>query len=204
MDKIYFASTNHGKLGQFQFVADSLGCKVSVVSAYKEFDGIEPYSEDFNTMFEIVEHGCREVFRQVKKPIVVEDSILEVAHLDGGPGLTASEYLKEHGREGLIKELEGAKDRSAKITSLVGYYAGDVLHMFKTVVEGSIAETESYKEGEPAWIGPTEIKVGGGFNSAFIIKGDTRTLADITAEESIKLGYREPNFQALLEMLGYC
>lgn len=204
MDKIYFATTNHGKLGQFQFVADFLGCKVSIVSAYKEFQGIQPYSEDFKTNFEIIEHGCRIVFEKVKKPIVVEDSILEVVHLNGGPGLTASEYLKEHGREGLIKELEGARDRRAKITSIVGYYAGEVLYMFKTVVEGSIAENESYKVGEPSWIGPTEIKVGGGFNSAFIIKGDTRTLADITAEESIDLGYREPNFKALLKVLGYC
>ena len=126
MKEILFASSNQSKLEQFQYVADAFGIKVKIISVYQKFPAIKPYDEEYRTQFEIVEKGAREVYAQTKQPIVVEDTILEVDVLHGLPGLHASEYLKEKGREGLLKDLEGANDRAARITSIVGYFDGQL------------------------------------------------------------------------------
>lgn len=202
MKQLLFASSNRSKIEQFQFVVDALDFKVKIVSVYEAFAGIKPYSEDYKTHFEIVENGAREVYGQTKTPVVVEDTILEVDALHGLPGLTASEYLKEKGRTGLLRDLQGAQDRTARITSIVGYFNGKVFVSSKTVIEGKIAHTESYKKGEPTWVGPTDHPFGGGFNSIFITNATNKTLADHSAKEGLEYGYREPNFKIILDLLA--
>jgi inosine/xanthosine triphosphate pyrophosphatase family protein len=54
----------------------------------------------------------------------------------------------------------------------------------------------------PEWVGPTpENPLGGGYNPIFILQGHTRTLAEISAVEGVVIGYREPNFCALIKFL---
>jgi non-canonical purine NTP pyrophosphatase (RdgB/HAM1 family) len=201
MQQILFASSNQSKLEQFQYVVDACGFKAKVISVYKEFPSIKPYNEEYETQFQIVEKGAREIYAQTKQPIVVEDTILEVNALGGLPGLHASEYLKAKGRTGLIEDLKGASDRHACITSIVGYFDGQTLVSSKNVVDGHIAERESFKEGEPTWIGPAYHPFGGGFNSIFIIDASGKTLADHSAKEGLWYGYREPNFKVILALL---
>lgn len=200
--EILFASTNKGKLAEFQYVADYYKLPVKIICVYQRFPEIYAYDEDFSTQEEIIEHGAREIFSQVNQPIIVEDTILTVESLGGLPGLTAKDYLKEKGRLGLIKEMEGKENRNAQIISIVGYYDGKLLTSFKKVIEGSITEKEIYKEGQPLWIAPSkEVVSGGGFNAIFLSKAAGRTLADMTAEEGLKYGYREPNVKAVLEYI---
>ncbi len=204
MKEILFATGNHSKINQFQFVADKSGFDAKIISVYKQFPDIPRYSEEYDTQEKIVEEGAHEIFSGCNIPIVVEDTIFEVDALDGTPGLRANEFLKEHGRAGLLKKMEGVEmsERTARITSIVGYWNGTLLVTFKRVVEGFIAEKESYKKGEPDWIAPTEDNLfGGGYNAVFIEKTLGKTLADISTIESITYGYREPNFKALLTYL---
>ena len=71
-------------------------------------------------------------------------------------------------------------------------------------VEFLIAHQERWTRGLPDWIAPTEENVlGGGYNAVFIPCGETRTLAQIPPLEALDRGYREPNFVALLQELGY-
>jgi hypothetical protein len=54
----------------------------------------------------------------------------------------------------------------------------------------------------PDWIGPSsDNPMGGGYNAIFIPLGETRTLSEIPPEEAIDVGYREPNFCALVTFL---
>lgn len=201
MRQILFASSNRAKLEQLQFVADTLGFKVKIVSVYEEFPNIKPYGEEYKTQFEIVEHGAREIFAQTKQPIIVEDSILEVDALNGLPGLRSNDYLKDKGRAGLLKDLQGNANRGARMVSIVGCYNGKVFVSSKNVVEGHIANKESHKGGEPIWVGPTHHVYGGGFNAVFITQATGKTLADHSAKEGVEHGYREPNFKVMLDLL---
>lgn len=203
MNEIIFASGNKAKRAQFQFVANYLKLPSAIVSVYERFPEVKLYSEEYGTQEEIVERGAHEIYAQVKQPIVVEDTILQVDALNGMPGLRSNEYLKKNGRLGLLKELTDATDRSARIVSIVGYYDGKLLVSFKTIVEGSIAREELFKTGEPGWVAPTpENNFGGGFNAVFMVGATGKTLAQMTAEEGLTYGYREPNFNALLRYLA--
>jgi non-canonical purine NTP pyrophosphatase (RdgB/HAM1 family) len=201
MKQILFASSNRAKLEQFQYVADAYGFNVKIASVYEKFSGIKPYFEEYETQFEIVEKGAREIYTQTKQPIVVEDTILEVDILDGLPGLHANNYLKERGRAGLLEDLKDQVERSARIISIVGYFDGKLFISSKNVIEGQIAERESFKDGEPIWVGPTYHPFGGGFNSVFISGSSGKTLADHSAKEGLTYGYREPNFKIILDLL---
>lgn len=200
--EILFASTNKGKIAEFQYVADYHHLPVKIVSVYHKFPQIHAYDEDYQTQEQIIDKGAHEIFSQVNEPIIVEDTIISVDVLDGRPGLTANDYLKEKSRMGLVEEMKGQENRNARITSIVGYYDGKLLTSFKKVVEGSITDKEIYKEGEPLWIAPSkEVAFGGGFNAIFLSKEANRTLADMTAEDGLTYGYREPNFKAVLEYI---
>lgn len=201
MRQILFASSNHSKLEQFQYVADSYDFKVAITSVYEQFSEVHPYGEEYKTQFEIVEKGAREIYAQVKQPVVVEDSILEVDSLGGLPGLHANDYLKQKGRGRLLEDLRDKSNRQARITSIVGYFDGQLFISSKNVVEGSIALKESFKDNEPTWVGPAYHPFGGGFNSVFVSSQTGKTLADHSAQEGLEYGYREPNFRAILKLL---
>lgn len=201
MKVVLFASSNKSKIEQFQYVADSFGIQAKIVSVYDEYQAIRPYSEEYETHYEIIENGAREIYSQTKHPVVVEDTILEVDALDGLPGLRASNYLKIKGVQGLLNELHDITNRAARITSIVGYYDGKLFVSTKNVIEGQIAGELSYLEGEPTWIGPTYHPYGGGFNPVFISAASGKTLADHSAKEGLEFGYREPNFKLMLDIL---
>lgn len=201
MKKILFASSNLSKIEQFQFIANLYHIDVEIVSVYSKYPNILPYSEDYNTQYEIVDCGAREVYEQINEPVVVEDTILEVDSLEGQPGLLANEYLREHGRSGLLEELKDEKDRGASITSIIGYFDGKQLVTVKNCLKGQIARVETYKKGEPSWVGPTFTEFGGGFSSIFIPDGLEASLADLDKAEYAKRGYRDPNFYKILQIL---
>jgi non-canonical purine NTP pyrophosphatase (RdgB/HAM1 family) len=202
MNQILFATTNKAKLEQFQFVADSLHYDIKIVSAYTQFPTLKAYNEDYTTQEEIVTNGSNEIFKQIHTPVVVEDTIFEVDALNGNPGLTASEYLKIYGREGILTELKGTENRKAQMTSYVAYRTENECKIFKQILTGTIATEDRYKVGEPDWVGPTSFKQGGGYSAIFIL--DTpggKTLSELTATECLLCGCREPNFKKVLELV---
>jgi non-canonical purine NTP pyrophosphatase (RdgB/HAM1 family) len=199
--KILFSSTNKGKIQQFQYVADYYKYDVTITSVYKEHPEITAYNEDYPTQQEIVENGAREIYQQIKQPIIVEDTIFCIDALGGKPGLTANDYLKEKGRQGILEEMKGIKNRKAQIISIVCFYDGELFVSFKNVVHGEISKKELYKEGEPIWVGPTLIPFGGGFNAIFVSNKAKKTIAELTAEQGLEYGYREPNFKAVLNYI---
>ncbi len=203
MQRLLFATTNASKLNQFQFVTDYYNYPFVLVSAYREFPILHAYSEEYGTQQEIVQQGAMEIYNQIHRPIVVEDTIFEVIALGNKPGLLASEYLKIHGRAGLLSEMEDKTNRAATITSMIAHYDGKTLKMFTTTVHGVIADKETYREGEPDWVAPTKSNpFGGGFSAVFIPNGNTRSLADMSKEEVLQFGYRDPNFKHILEYLS--
>lgn len=200
MKTVLFASTNQAKIEQFQFVADEGGFGVVVESAYRAFPGMQPYSEEYSSQMEIVESGAKEIYRQVRRPVVVEDTILEVEALDGRPGLKSNEFLKQRGIDGLLAAVSGKRNRRARITSIAGVFDGRVMMIAKNMVDGRVAAERRYKWGEPAWVGPSFHPFGGGFNSVFELPETGKTLAEHSAREGLRLGYREPNFRMVLSM----
>jgi XTP/dITP diphosphohydrolase len=201
---LYFATGNRAKLAQFRWVAARLGSNIEIASARAAFGEAAHYQEVGDTEQEIARQGALSVAARTGVPIVAEDTGLHVAALDGRPGIRAGQYLRDAGRVGLLRELTGVADRRAEIVAALAYATpdGDWLEYERRVV-GTLIQHQRWTSGLPDWIGPTrEDPYGGGYNCIFVPQGEVRTLAEIPPREALDVGYREPNFAALLEALG--
>ena len=133
-----------------------------------------------------VAKACAEgIVASFDRPFVVEDTALSVKALGGFPGALASHAFRTIGNEGIIRLLEGVKDRSAYFEAAVAYGvpAGNIW-VFTGRVHGTIA---------------MEAKgtMGFGFDPIFIPEGHTKTFGEMTLEEKSKVSHRALAFRRL-------
>jgi XTP/dITP diphosphohydrolase len=203
--ELLFATGNTSKLAQLAFVIETLSSPVTLVPARERYGDAARYTEIGATGSDIARRGALEVAARIGEPVFTEDTTLHVAALDGRPGIHARAYLLEHGRQSLLRELDGIVDRYAEITSALAWATpeGD-LRVWVRVLPGRIAAQERYGTGMPSWVAPQpDLPDGGGYNAVFIPLGETRTLAEIPPVEGLQLGYREPNFRAAVDFLRH-
>lgn len=195
MNEIFFATGNAAKLAQARFVVERLDLSVNVASARERFGDRAKYEEIGDAVETVARNGALDVARRIGLPVFTEDTDLRIDALDGAPGIRAGTFLKEHGRQGILRRLEGEADRRATIRSAVAYAnpSGDVA-IFAHSVFGTIAPEERFG-AFPSWIAPSpDAPLDGGYNAIFIPDGQTRTLAEIPPEEALPWSYRERTF----------
>ena len=201
--ELLFATGNAAKLKQAQFVADSLRYAFKIVQAKQLYGELASYQEKGNTPLLVALQGALDVYKKVRLPLFVEDSVLEIDALKGYPGIFSGRELQRVGRRGILDKMRGVEDRKAKITSVVVHVdKNGKTRAFKHAVAGSIAKQEKWMPGEPIWVGPSLVPWGGGYNTLFIPRGETKTLAEFTAGEGLEKGYREKNFSSLFAFLS--
>jgi XTP/dITP diphosphohydrolase len=202
--ELLFATGNSAKLAQLRFVARTHGRQLNVVSARERHGEAAAYEEIGATTAAIARQGALEVAQRLGEAVVTEDTALYVDALDGLPGVRAGAYLKEHGREGLLAELEAvpAAERTARVVSACCYATPEGRGaVFENVVSGRIALAERWGN-HPTWIAPRGPgSQGGGFNAVFVPELWTRTLAEISPAEALGWSYRELNFARLLAVV---
>lgn len=147
--------------------------------------------EDAGTLVGNARLKARAILEATGKPAVADDTGLEVAALDGAPGVDTAIYAGEGctdaaNRRKLLGALSGVSDRSARFVTvvLVAWPDGS-----ETIVEGvcsgRIAEAERGDRGF-------------GFDPLFVPDdGDGRTFAQMTAEEKNAVSHRGRAFRAL-------
>lgn len=127
---------------------------------------------------------------------VADDTGLEVAALDGAPGVKSARYAGEHAddadnRARLLDELEGAADRSARFrtVAIVSFPDGSELQA-EGMTTGTIAAAP---RGEG----------GFGYDPVFVPDGgDGRTFAEMSPDEKNAVSHRGRAFRALAAQLG--
>ncbi len=204
MHELIFATSNPAKLSQLAFVIDQLMVPFCLVSAQERYGDRAHYVEQGNTAASIAENGARQLARRLGVPIVTEDTTFHVEALGGQPGVRAGTYLAEHGRIGILRALVGAASRRATIVSAVAWATpeGDS-QTWVTALDGQVSSRERWTAGQPDWLAPTpDNPLGGGYNAIFIPDGSMLTLAEVPPADSLHVGYREPNFCALLAFLA--
>ncbi|MBE0526443.1 MAG: non-canonical purine NTP pyrophosphatase, partial [Candidatus Thorarchaeota archaeon] len=94
--------------------------------------------------------------------------------------------LKSIGYQGILKLLEGTEDRSARFVTAVGFCDGTHLESFVGEMKGTISEHPSGSEGF-------------GYDPIFIPDGFTKTYAELSFDEKIKISHRSKAFRKFLE-----
>ena len=137
-----------------------------------------------------------EIANAAEEWAIADDTGLEVAALDGAPGVRSARFAGENAtdaenRELLLQRLSGVNDRVAKFRTVVALVnSKGEMHFVSGECTGVIAESEHGDSGF-------------GYDSVFIPDdADGRTFAEMTASEKDAISHRGRALAQLPELLA--
>ena len=136
-----------------------------------------------------------EIANAAEEWAIADDTGLEVAALDGAPGVRSARFAGENATDAenralLLQRLSGVNDRSARFRTVVALVnSKGEMHFVSGECTGVIAETERGDSGF-------------GYDSVFIPDdADGRTFAEMTASEKDAISHRGRALAQLPELL---
>jgi XTP/dITP diphosphohydrolase len=189
--RVVLASGNPGKLREFGELLSGTGFELVRQSEL----GIEPPPETGTTFLENALIKARNAARLTGLPAIADDSGIEVDALDGAPGVYSARYAGDDASDEsnlakLLAALKGVPDsgRTARYRCIVVF----IEH----------AEDPHPLIGEGTWEGSIidgRRGAGGfGYDPSFVSTGDTRTAAELPAEDKHQLSHRGQALRAFL------
>lgn len=137
-----------------------------------------------------------EIANAAEEWAIADDTGLEVAALDGAPGVRSARFAGENATDAenralLLQRLSGVNDRSARFRTVVALVnSKGEMHFVSGECTGVIAETERGDSGF-------------GYDSVFIPDdADGRTFAEMTASEKDAISHRGRALAQLPELLA--
>jgi len=170
VEEVLFATGNRHKLEELGRVLRECGLVPRTVDVAK----LEVQSDDIGV---VAAYAAVHAYSVLGRPVLVEDAGLFVNALGGFPGPYSSYVYKTIGLNGLLKLLEGVRERTAVFRSALAYAGPWGVVVFKGEVRGRIAE-------EPRG------SAGFGFDPVFIPEGVERTFAEMSTEEKNRISHR--------------
>lgn len=138
---------------------------------------------------EVATFKAQEAYRQLKRPVLVEDFSIRFTALGGLPGPLFKWFLQELQPEGLCELLNHYNTRQAFVQDCFAYCDGGEVMIFDGIREGSIAL-------EPRG------EYGYGTDSIFIPKGWDKTWGEMSKEEKMASSVRNIGVKKLEEFLS--
>jgi XTP/dITP diphosphohydrolase len=179
---LYFMTSNESKYREVKNLALEFGIDIKILKANK----IEIQSQKIE---EIVKTAAILAYQHFKVPLILEDTGLFIEALNGFPGPYSSYVYNTIGCEGIIKLMEGIKNRNAKFATYVCYIDSSSLIVFSGEIEGTISNEIRGKDGF-------------GFDPIFIPKGSYKSFGEMTLEEKNKISHRASAFRKLFSYLA--
>lgn len=127
---------------------------------------------------DVIEQKAREAFKQIGKPVLVEDTSLTFEAWDGLPGALIRWFVTTVGNAGLCKMLEAYENRDATAETCLGYFDGEVFYPFSGSVAGSVVEIPRGDKGF-------------GWDPIFQPHGWDKTFAEMTPGEKDSVSMRK-------------
>lgn len=191
MKRLLVATTNPGKQREFRRLLDALQADiVTPDSIGLDLDVEEPY----DTYAENAAAKAAAFARASGLVSLADDSGIEVAALEWGPGVRSARWAGEKGREAdrLLEALEGVSDRRARMVCALaaaapGPEGEPVVETFTGVMDGEIA---SARRGSG----------GFGYDPVFVIDGGATT-AELPEGEKDRISHRGRAVAAALPRL---
>ena len=178
--KFVIATNNKKKLKELSAILETLDIEaISLKEA-----GVETDVEETGTTFaENARLKAENAMKITGLPAVADDSGLEVAALNGEPGIYSARYGGDLPDDEarymyLLSNMKGIEDRSARFVSSICC----------TFPEGDVISAEGYIEGEIL-----EIPIGDegfGYDPVFYVPSEGCTMAQLTAERKNEISHR--------------
>lgn len=193
MEKIILLATNNeNKVKEISSKISKFGIKV--ISQKEAGFDIE-VEENGKTFEENAILKAEAIFKLANKPVVADDSGLQIDALNGEPGVYSHRYAGENATDKdrcnkVLKLMEEIKDndRAARFVTSVCYIdINGVKHIFNGVCEGKIA-MEPHGEN------------GFGYDPVFLV--GEKTFAEMTTQEKNEISHRGKAISKLVEYLN--
>ena len=124
---------------------------------------------------------------------LADDSGLCIDALGGKPGIYSARYAETPQKriDRVLKELEGVENRTAHFTCHMTLIApdGSVALSCEGICEGSIVEKQRGTNGF-------------GYDPIFLVKGDTRTMAELSEDEKNQVSHRSKALNQVIKYLN--
>ena len=181
MKNIIISSSNKHKISEIITTIKPLFDKIYSLS---DFPDIGDIKEDGTSIVENSFIKSRVAFNHTKLPSMADDTVLEVDHLMGDPGIYTARYAGENATyeenmEKLLKNLKDIpwKERTARFKTVVTYVDGKNDFFVEGCLEGKILES---KQGD----------LGFGYDSIFYASAQNMSLGDMGLEEKNQISHR--------------
>ena len=194
MKKLLVATNNKGKLAELRTLLTGLPVELQSLSDLGTFDEVE---ETGSTFIENARLKASSYALQTGLPSIADDSGLEVAALDGRPGVLSARYGGEalgfgEKMQMLLAEIDktGSENRSARFVCAlaVADEAGNILYTTEGICNGKIASGPSGNSGF-------------GYDPLFIPDGYEQTFGELSGGIKQQISHRRRAFEQIMPFL---
>ena len=189
--KVVLASSNKGKIKEFNFLFKNSGFEVIPFSKFSKIE----IPETGNSYEENAYLKAKKSFEISGLPVLADDSGLEVKSLNNEPGIFSARYagndvIDKKNNEKLLAKLKNESNRDAKFVSVLIFYDPKKKIEIYTYGElkGSIGKKEKGAQGF-------------GYDPLFKIKNTNITMAQISFEKRMKVSHRAESTNKMLAEL---
>ncbi len=131
--EVLFATSNRNKFAEAAAALRPHGIELK----HFPFEHREIRSDSLD---EIASEATEEAYRRCARPVFVEDSGLFIKALNGFPGAYSAWVQKKLGNAGILRLMNGAKDRSAWFEACIAYHDGKTVRTFHGKCAGTISD----------------------------------------------------------------
>jgi XTP/dITP diphosphohydrolase len=188
--KIIFATNNQHKVDEIRAVLPASLEIITLKEAGIHIDIPEPY----DTLEDNAREKAQTIYKLTTVDCFSEDTGLEVAALNGEPGVKSARYAGDDRSfsaniDKLLSKLQGAANRKARFRTVICLLLNGEEHFFEGVCTGKIIETQQGGEGF-------------GYDPVFTPDGAEKTFAEMTMEEKNQYSHRRKATDGLVAFLN--
>ena len=188
--ELVLASNNDHKIAEIKQI---LPTHFKVLSL-KEVGFNQDIDETGKTFDANAEIKANAIFDQVDKPVIADDSGLEVMALNKAPGVKSARYAgqpvdSEKNIDLLLKNLAGKANRKARFVTVICLKLPQKTFFFEGEIWGEIT-TERHGQS------------GFGYDAVFKPDGYEQTFAEMSAEQKNEISHRKQALNKLLPFLA--
>lgn len=188
--KLIFATNNQHKVDEIRHVIDSSFSLLTLKEAGIDIDIPEPY----DTLEANATEKSRTIYRMTNTNCFSEDTGLEVAALNGEPGVKSARYAGEDKSfekniDKLLNKLKDKEDTQARFRTVISLILDGEERLFEGICTGKIIRQ---RKGEQ----------GFGYDPVFVPDGSDKTFAEMELAEKSRFSHRKKATEKLVTFLN--
>ena len=189
MRSLIFATNNKNKVAEIRSVLNNSFEVISLKEAGIDIDIPEPH----DTLEENALEKSKTIYALTGKNCFSEDTGLEVAILNGEPGVRSARYAGDESDfkaniSKLLQKLQGKKNRQAQFRTVISLILEGKECQFEGICKGYIIEKETGMGGF-------------GYDAIFVPEGSERSFGEMTMDEKNVYSHRKKATAKLIEFL---